>query len=624
MPGCFGALTIEGGGLDLGADLSDLKLLPEQRVDGFDLGGLRIASCERAGEPARAARCRESGDFLLLKGEVHGLDEVASASERARAGARLDGHPDAVAVLAAIAAGGRERAVGLPGHYAAILWEPRLARLSIMNDVLGLYPLLFAAAPGALLFGTSTWLFERAGGFRRRLDPRGALDVLRCEHLLDDHTLVEGVRLLAPGSILEVRRGAAPQTRQVVDVFRDRAPEPRALDDAADALGAAYDGAFRRIAAVAEDIVVPLTGGKDSRTVLFELLRADPSTRARLDAFTIGAAEHWDARIARRIARLAGVPWRLAPYDATVPDRWRERFVRLTDGGVGPLVSWWAQVLEHLGRRRAAVATGFLGDTLSGIGLQDYHPNYKVKGAPVAGDPGVACLIDRNDRRNFSREELARTLRPGIAAAFLDGPAHTLWHAYYDVADAPRHTRMIRTETLNRQRRFIGTQLHVYRQRYRALAPFADPDVVRAMLSLTEEQARDQRAYQRAFARRHPAAARVMEASDRKPYCGGRAAHLRCAAEVALLKLGDRLRSRLRGTPWPDREFFNFRFESRTSLLADLEPLEAFFDLDRLRAEVAAQPPTAARLRLLVGLRAWLRAGARASRPAATVHVAGG
>jgi hypothetical protein len=181
---------------------------------------------------------------------------------------------------------------------------------------------------------------------------------------------------------------------------------------------------------------------------------------------------------------------------------------------------------------------------------------------------------------------------------------------------------MIRTETLNRQRRFISTQLHLYRQRHRALAPFADPDVVRAMLSLSEAAARDQRAYQRAFARRHPAAARVMEASDRRPYSGGRAARLRCAAEVALLKLGDRLRSRLRGTPWPDREFFNFSFESRASLLADLEPLAALFDLDRLRAEIAAQRPTAARLRLLVSLRAWLRASAAAGRRAGTASPA--
>ena len=591
MPGCFGALARRREDVSFEGDLSGLKFTPDQRVDLHDLGALRVASVERAGEPARLARCPRSGAALLLKGEVHGVD--------------------AAGLLAAVLAGGRERAVGLPGHYAAILWEPRLERLSIMNDALGLYPLFTASSPGAFLFGTASWLFERARGFRRRTDPYGVIDLLRCEHMLDDHTLVEGVRLMKPGSLVEVSCGGAPKTHQVVDPFRDRGPAPRSLDEAAEALGAAYDVAFRRIAGAADPIVVPLTGGKDSRTVLAELLRASPALRGRLETFTLGGPDEWDARIAPRVAALAGVPWQLVPYDAGVADRWLDPFVRLVDGGASIYLTWWAQVLEHLGPAPVSIASGFIGDVLSGASFEDFHPAFKSAGAPVIVDPGVENLIGILARRNFSREQLARTLRPDFAEGRLDAPEWSLRRTYFGAPELPRHTRMIRTDVLNRQRRFIGTQLHIYRQRHRPLAPFADPDVVRALLSFGEAEARGQRGYQEAFARRHPAAARIIEGTGKRPYSGGIVAHLRARAEVAAVELADRLRAR-RGGARPRRDFFAFPHDHyKASLLADLEPLGAFFDPGKLRAEVEAQPATARRLRLLVTLRAWLAAGAR-------------
>src|SRR5438105_2412118 len=118
MPAVFGALAVDRDAVDFGGDFSALRALPEQRVDRIDLGALRIASCERAGEAARLAVCPRTGAALLLKGVV----DVAPAAAAGPGG--IEGSRHAATVLARVLERGREAAVGLPGHYAAILWEP--------------------------------------------------------------------------------------------------------------------------------------------------------------------------------------------------------------------------------------------------------------------------------------------------------------------------------------------------------------------------------------------------------------------------------------------------------------------------------------------------------------------
>lgn len=91
-------------------------------------------------------------------------------------------------------------------------------------------------------------------------------------------------------------------------------------------------------------------------------------------------------------------------------------------------------------------------------------------------------------------------------------------------------------------------------------------------------------------------------------------ARLRCRLEVARVALGARVRSWLRGVPWPEREFFFALHRDRRHVLGDLEPLAGIFDVDRLRAELDATPWASTHYALLATLSRWIRFGAARSR----------
>jgi asparagine synthetase B (glutamine-hydrolysing) len=600
MPAVFGALTNERGDVDFDRDLGALRIFPEQRVDLHDLGALRVASVERPGAPARLATCAETGAVLHLKGI---LDVETGAPPRDGA---IQGDPEAAWVLARIRRSGREAAVGLPGHYVAILWEPREERLSLMVDLLGLYPVYHATLGTTFLFGTQTRPFERARGFRREPDPAAVLELLRAEYLLGERSMVRGASLVPAGSLLEVRRGGRPEVRRVRDPFRERGAAPGTIDEAAALLGRAYDAAFSRGMLEDGPLVVPLSGGKDSRVVLCETLRACPGAAGRTRTISLGAPEHWDVRCARRVARALGLPWRLVPFDPTLHDRWLERYIDLMDGTSSIFATWWAAILEQIDDPATGVACGFLGDSLSGAHFFFFEP-FDGMGRRARFDPGVEFLLARLGQRCWSRDALARTLRPEIAGEWLDGPARTLRESHFELEGAPRHVRMVRTDVIHRQRRFIASQLHLYRQRHRVAAPFADPAVVGAFLSFNEEHLRGQRAYARALALRHPRAAAVMESHTRRPVAGRVIDSVRCRAETAFVAVRDRVRSKLLRAEWPEREFFSFRHVYRDEIAADLAPLDRFFDPDALRTELTREAPDSNRVRLLYTLRGWLR-----------------
>jgi hypothetical protein len=608
MPALLGVLSPHPQPLDLagGADLAHLRILASQRVEAIRLGPLEVATCERDQEPVRLARSRRSGATLLLKGF---LDAAALPPAAAEA---FEGHAAAAAVLARIEADGAAAAVGLPGVYAAILWEPGPGRLTIANDLLGLYPLHVASAAGRFIFGTRPSSFALVPGFHHVPDLEAVVELLRIEHLLGERSMVAGVSLLPPGSLLEVRPGGLPAVRRVRDPFAGRDPEPATLEDAAARLGAAFDEAFAWRPA-SPRVVLPLSGGKDSRTVACELLRAGTVPRDAIASFSLGAPEQWDARCARRLARRLGLDWRIVPHDPTLQDRWLGRFTALADGSANAFASWWAQILEEA-EPGAAIASGYLGDALTGAHLDFFDPAYADPRRAPGPDRDAAGFLASRAARCFTRDALARTLRPELAA-LLDGPARTLEARHRALPGLPRHARAIRTDVLERQRRFIANQIHLYRQSREVFAPFTHPAFVRACLSLGEDHVRGQRAYALALGRRHPAAARLPEAKDRRPIHGRAVDRARCALEERLVEAWKRVRSRVSGTPWPERDFFlSFAHLYRDDLAADLGPLDRLFDPDRLRREIRDDPPTSNRLRILHTLRAWLSAAPAASR----------
>jgi asparagine synthase (glutamine-hydrolysing) len=190
------------------------------------------------------------------------------------------------------------------GMFAFALWDARREALFLARDRLGEKPLYYTVlADGRLLFGSELKSLALSPDIDRRLDPQAIEEFFAYGYIPDPRSIYRGVKKLAPGHSLLVRRGEPP-------------PEPRCYWD----LRFVDGGSIRREEAEEELIArlhesvrlrmiadVPLgaflSGGVDSSGVVAMMagLKSEP-----VSTFSIAfGAKGWDesayaAEIARR------------------------------------------------------------------------------------------------------------------------------------------------------------------------------------------------------------------------------------------------------------------------------------------------------------------------------------
>jgi asparagine synthase (glutamine-hydrolysing) len=268
-------------------------------------------------------------------------------------------------------------------------------------------PLFYAVAGDrAYLSDDARWVRDRLGAAEGG-EP-AATEFLLSSFVSGRDTLVPGMHQLTGGDVLRLAPGPRGVDAEVRPYWRYAGPSaPR--DVPAEGLDARFDAllvrAFTRLAEVADGrlIVVPLSGGNDSRLVLAMLKRIGyPS----LAAFTYGRPENREAVVSREVARLLDVPWHFVPYDNASWRRWfrsqeRRDYYRMADGLSSlPLLLDWPAVGEL--RRQGIAPEGSV--FVPGLSA-DLHAGSRSKRYPQLYRPGLP-----------PRDEVVRVLlRSGFA-----------------------------------------------------------------------------------------------------------------------------------------------------------------------------------------------------------------
>src|SRR5215467_7739983 len=147
------------------------------------------------------------GDVVVIfNGEIFNHQEVRQELE-GHGGARFETRCDTEVVLHAFLRWGSDCFAHLRGMFAIAIWVQSERKLILARDRMGIKPLYYAEHEGELLFGSELKCIFAHPGIPRNLCMAGLNCFLSLNYVPAPYTLVEGIRKLLPGNVMEWRNG---------------------------------------------------------------------------------------------------------------------------------------------------------------------------------------------------------------------------------------------------------------------------------------------------------------------------------------------------------------------------------------------------------------------------------
>src|SRR3954469_23462904 len=278
---------------------------------GVALGFRRLAIIDLspAGhQPMQSA----SGRFtMVFNGEVYNFPAIREELERAGLAPAWRGHSDTEVLLAAFEAWGLDAAVKrFVGMFAFALWDGRERLLHLVRDRVGVKPLYYTAAKGAVLFGSELKAMTVAEECPTTIS-RDALGLYtRFAYVPAPYTIYDDVWKVRPGMIVTFdadHRRTEREYWSLRDVI-ERAAADRFHGSDAEAIEE-LDRVAReavRLRMIADvPLGVFLSGGIDSSLVT-ALMQAQSSGPVKTFSIGFREAEYDEARYAAAVAKHLG------------------------------------------------------------------------------------------------------------------------------------------------------------------------------------------------------------------------------------------------------------------------------------------------------------------------------
>jgi len=369
---------------------------------------------------------------IAFNGEIYNHQELRRELEAA--GHRFHSHCDTETVLHAFLEWDTGCFARMRGMFGVALWNDSRQRLVLARDRMGIKPLYYYCAGEDVYFGSEVKAIFEHPDVPRRLN-LAALDVyLSLNYVPGPATLIEGIRKLEPGHVLEWQRG-----RVSTQAWTPATPPVRARRISSAAATEELDGLLR--AAVREHMVsdVPLgvwaSGGLDSSTILHY---AAAECGGRLKTFSVSfAGRSFDeSQYFREVAHIYGTEhheFDLNPDVELQPAI--EDFAYYSDdpsADAGALPVWY---LSRMSRRYVTVA-------LSGEGADELFGGYLTHQAdrfarPFRLIPGplrrlMRGALDRYLPVSDEKLSLEYKLKRWIEGSWLDpDEAHFFWNGTF-------------------------------------------------------------------------------------------------------------------------------------------------------------------------------------------------
>jgi asparagine synthase (glutamine-hydrolysing) len=334
----------------MGAALRDQPGLALDERAGDVYGGGRVSSrvFNPEPQPLLAGRC-----VAWFDGEVFHAPDSPGRTPTGDEIARWLDHP--ARALAAV-----------DGVFSLASFDAKAGELVLATDRLGFRPLYVTETADWLAYASRVGALLAIRDRTPPLDPIALRQFFAFDHLLGDRTWWQGIEVVPPGSLWRI--SATGRQARRYWTFDDIPSAPMPAEEVIPEMARLWSQAVRQRRKPGLTPLL-LSGGLDSRSLLAELRRQD----APVATITFGAPGCPDMVIARRCARLAGVPHEPRALDAETWWRGRDAGIAQTDGLVNAVHLHATSVAdaETVGNRVSPIHIA--GDSLfGGSYLADY------------------------------------------------------------------------------------------------------------------------------------------------------------------------------------------------------------------------------------------------------------
>ena len=189
------------------------------------------------------------------------------------------------------------------GTFAAAIYDNVEEKLTVVNDRYGLIKLFYYRDEDRFFFAPKIRPLLKLD-VEKSLRKDAIVDFFLFGYLLGDKTFLEHIHQLPPASILEVSKSNM-NLLKYWDYEYDEEYDARPQEELIEELGALWQRAVERGIKKNEKIIIPLSGGLDSRAILAAALRC--TSRDNIITFTFGEKGSFDFEIGKMVAEKAGV-----------------------------------------------------------------------------------------------------------------------------------------------------------------------------------------------------------------------------------------------------------------------------------------------------------------------------
>lgn len=293
------------------------------------------------------------------------------------------------------------------GIYVEWSWDGN--QLVIQNDRYGIYPLFYSCHGNEIRISPSIDHILR-GSFPKTFNYAGLSVFMRLGFYVGEDTPFEHIHYLPPGSILRWKDGKI-ELKPGSIVSRSPGNPIRSFDDAVEQYTWLFRQAISRRLPDCGEFTVPISGGRDSRHILLELLHQGHKPSLTVTVKSRPPSANEDVRIARLLASEFDLEHKeidmpASFYKANIKD------IELTNlCGSGHI--WLLPVSAWLKGRTQTLYDGLAGSVLSG-GFQVSQERLSLfrerRFTALAKD-----LLRENNQENFIQSTLRPNFRNQIA-----------------------------------------------------------------------------------------------------------------------------------------------------------------------------------------------------------------